>query len=195
MTQIDLFCRGDTARAEVNGQITTGSLGIPVVLHWGAEWDGLAKTVYFRNAQQEPLAVQVVVGENTTVPWEVLRYPGRLEISAEGISRDGSRVLHTRWMDCGSILEAGGSEKLEPPTPELAQQLLTKVEAAVQDLEQMARRVSGLEEPDTTLTKPGVAADAAAVGAAILPHWQGTQAEFDSITVKDAGTLYLIVED
>lgn len=133
MTKITVYCRGSYAAAKLEGQITTGMVGLPVELHWDAEWDGLAKALIFRNSQF-PDAEQwaaLAVGEEAAVPGTVLTQAGQLQVSAEGISRDGKRVLHTQWADCGKIRESGSTADFQEPEPSLVQQLMSRTDQAM----------------------------------------------------------------
>lgn len=172
MTSIILDCRGSYASAKVEGQITAGTVGLPVELHWDEEWDGLAKVLFFCNSlypDRESAAV-AAIDSIVTVPESVLLPGGWLRISAEGVSHDGKRVKHTQWADCGRILESGTTAELPEPEPNLVQQLLSLADQAVtlaREAKEQAGSGGGSAALDSTLTAAGKAAEAKAVGDAI----------------------------
>ena len=45
MTSIKLIVTGAAARAEVDGELTAGMVGIPVTIQYDSAWDGLTKTL------------------------------------------------------------------------------------------------------------------------------------------------------
>lgn len=190
MTTIKLYCRGSFAAAKTDGQITAGTVGLPVELHWDSAWDGMAKTLFFRNSLYPDGEQSIVLdmGEPVTVPGTVLAQSGQLYISAEGISRDGKRVLHTQWADCGKIRASGRLAERTETELSLEQQLRLLAEQAMalaQEAKELAGNGGGSVELDATLTLAGKAADAKATGDALE----------NAFTIQPQGTVKLLTEE
>lgn len=118
MTAINFSAKGAAATAEKIGILTAGMVGVPVTFSFDSAWDGLNIIAVFRCGGV--VKDRVLIGTNqTTVPWEVLKRKGLLEIGAEGRSADGSVVIPTVWAGVGQILP-GANASADPglePTP------------------------------------------------------------------------------
>ena len=111
MENIVLKVVGTKANAEYNGELTSGSVGIPVVIQYDESWSELSKFASFRVGSFQ--RTRENVGENTTVPWEVMRYPGKiLEIGVEGRDSTGGIVIPTVWASVKTIKQ--GANKSIP---------------------------------------------------------------------------------
>lgn len=111
MENIVLKVVGTKANAEYNGELTSGSVGIPVVIQYDESWSELSKFASFRVGSFQ--RTRENVGENTTVPWEVMRHPGKiLEIGVEGRDSTGGIVIPTVWASVKTIKQ--GANKSIP---------------------------------------------------------------------------------
>lgn len=114
MTKISIKVNGAAITATANGKITTGMVGVPVDIEYGDGWEGLSKVVVFRC---DGIARDRRTNElSTTVPWEVLRRPGKiLQVGIEGRNEDGSIVIPTIWADVATVQQ--GATPNIPGTP------------------------------------------------------------------------------
>ena len=82
--------------------ITSGSVGLPVKFTFDDEWDGLTKTVKFRNGNT---AAEVTLSTNEcAVPSTVLETPGGdLWIGVYGADANGKVAIPTIWGRAGHI--------------------------------------------------------------------------------------------
>lgn len=116
MIAINVKTQKTSITAEVNGLITSGMVGIPVSIEYDSSWQGLIKTAFFRNG--EFTRKQENVGTYTTIPWEVVRTTGILEIGLSGAKEDGSIVMPTVWCRVGTIKAGANSEIPAAPNPD-----------------------------------------------------------------------------
>ena len=119
----------ESIKIEVNGNIakvvgkpaviTAGTVGLPVEFTYDSDWDGLRKTASFK-ACTEHRSVDNI-GNETTVPWEVLQKPGaRLYVSVHGENEDCSIVIPTAWVSVCLIkpgADPGGDPSADPTQP------------------------------------------------------------------------------
>lgn len=116
MTNIYIKAKGSTLVATCDGKITSGTVGLPVVIEYDDEWRGLLKNISFRAGGI--VRVRKNVANETTVPWEILRKSGiPLEIGIEGRNEDGSIVFPTVWYSVGRILEGASGKIPAAPNP------------------------------------------------------------------------------
>lgn len=119
MTKIYLFCKGATARAKVEGQITAKAVGLPVEILWDADWEPLRRILKVRCGDVERSAE---LGSRRTgiIPWECLIAGQMLEIGLDGWDENGTLRIPTNWAKCEivrqSVADADG-EAAENPTP------------------------------------------------------------------------------
>ena len=117
MTQIQLKTNGASLTAKASGKITSGTVGMPVLIEYDDSWDGLTKTAMFRVSEFSRKRENI--GTYTTVPWEVLRIPGqRLEIGLEGRDANGEIVVPTVWASVGTVFRGASSGISAAPNPD-----------------------------------------------------------------------------
>lgn len=126
MTKIQLTLTGAQARAEVDGLLTAGMVGVPVTIDWDESWDGLVKTLVCRS--DGCVRTVLNVGNQTTVAPEVFRTerwaPNALYLGVEGRDTEGKLVIPSTFAYCGQILPgavAEGALSQEPENPAWAQ--------------------------------------------------------------------------
>ena len=119
MTKIYLFCKGATARAKVEGQITAKTVGLPVEILWDNDWEPLRRILKVRCGDVER-SVELGSRKTGIIPWECLIAGQMLEIGMDGWDDDGSLRIPTNWAKCEtvrqSVADADG-EAAENPTP------------------------------------------------------------------------------
>ena len=174
MTSIKLIVSGASARAEVDGLLTSGMVGIPVTITYDSAWDGLTKALVCRGGSV--IRTILDVGGMATVPHECMIANATLQIGVEGRNADGTLVIPTVWARCGLIC-SGANADADPstdPTLPVWAQIGEKV-GNLDDLNTDAKDnlVAAVNEAmekgggigiDTSLTVSGKAADAAVVG-------------------------------
>lgn len=181
MDGIKIEVTGNIARViERPARITSGTVGLPVEFTFDSHWENLSKTAVFRTGHVSKI-VESLESE-AVVPWELLMKPGAwLSIGVYGVNNDGSVATPTIWANVCVICEGVNPDGDVPAEPTLPvwQKLLnsvgnlfglkTKAKDNLVDAinEVYGIAVAGVVEPDTTLSVPGRAADAAAVGEAL----------------------------
>lgn len=113
MTSILLTVTGAEARAEVEGILTSGMVGVPVTIRCDGAWTGLTKNLVCRCGQCGPARTVAGVEDAAAVAPEALEAPKRLYLGLEGYNSDGSLVIPTTWADCGPI-EEGAAVDADP---------------------------------------------------------------------------------
>lgn len=177
MTDILIKVTGASITCTASGKITSGMVGLPVVIEYDESWMGLTKTAFFRVGNQ--VRKRNDIGTSTTVPWEILRTHGKtLDIGIEGRDADGNIVLPTTWCVVGHVYEGADGEIPAAPNPD-GVDFPTGGGATIDDSQisttttWSSKKISdeigsggggSSVELDTTLTKEGMAADAKAVG-------------------------------
>ena len=142
MTTIHLTVRGAHVEARLDGPLTSGMAGLPVVISYDSSWEGLTKTLYCRNSMGKTAFDQVYtlanIGSHATVAPEVMQAHRNLYLGIQGHNPDGTLVVPTIWANCGLIQPGaeGSGEESQAATPEVWQQL--------------ASQIGTLEELDTT---------------------------------------------
>ena len=120
MTSIKLIVNGAKVRAEVDGILTSGSVGIPVAIQYDSIWDNLTKTLVCTSGKFGPSGTpKAIININTaaTVAHEALIANNHLYLGIEGRNADGSLVICTAWADCGTVLpgvDAGADPSAQP---------------------------------------------------------------------------------
>ena len=122
MTKIQLTLTGAQARAEVEGILTAGMVGVPVTITWDESWNGLVKTLVCRS--DGCVRTILNVGSQATVAPEVFRTerwaPNALYLGVEGRDGEGKLVIPSTFAYCGQILPgavAEGAVSQEPENP------------------------------------------------------------------------------
>ena len=113
MTRINLTVTGASARAEVDGLLTSGMVGIPVAITYDSAWDGLTKALVCRGGSV--IRTILDVGDAATVPHECMIANATLQIGVEGRNADGTLVIPTVWARCGLIC-SGANAEADPST-------------------------------------------------------------------------------
>ena len=117
MTSITIKTNGSSITATADGKITSGMVGVPVEIEYDTSWAGLTKTAFFRLGNQ--VRKRDAVGENTTVPWEILRNHGKpLEIGIEGRDAYGNIVMPTVWASVATVYQGASGEIPAAPNPD-----------------------------------------------------------------------------
>lgn len=104
-----------------------------VVLLFNEDWDGLTKIVTFDNGENsKPLIVDNTrTIATTTIPWELLTYPGTIRVSVAG-AKNNLIVLPTQFSILGKVKKGSTTEYPPgtddpPPTPDFADQMLALI--------------------------------------------------------------------
>ena len=113
MTSIKLIVTGASARAEVDGLLTSGMVGIPVTITYDSAWDGLTKAVVCRAGSIVKTILNV--RGTATVAHECMVPNQTLFIGIEGRNADGTLVIPTIWARCGLIC-SGANAEADPST-------------------------------------------------------------------------------
>lgn len=127
MTNIKLIVNGAKARAEVDGILTSSSIGIPVAIQYDSTWDGLTKNLVCTSGKWGPTGKPrtiLNIESSAAVAHEVMIADNHLYIGVEGRSADGALVICTVWADCGTIfpgVEANADPSVQPTLPIWAQ--------------------------------------------------------------------------
>lgn len=117
MIEIVVKVFGSSITASANGKITSGMVGLPVIIEYDDSWDGLTKAAFFRVGGK--IRKRNNIGTTTTVPWEILRTHGNtLDIGIEGRDADGNIVLPTTWFVVGRVYEGSDGEIPAAPNPD-----------------------------------------------------------------------------
>ena len=133
MTTIKLTVSGAHVVAACDGPLTSGMVGLRVVISYDESWEGLSKTLVCRNSMGNTAFDQVYIvaniGSRATVAPEVMVAQRHLYLGIEGYTREGNLVMPTIWADCGLIqpgAESNGAESQET-TPEIWMQLESQI--------------------------------------------------------------------
>ena len=111
MTSIKLIVTGASARAEVDGLLTSGMVGIPVTIVCDGAWDGLTKSMVCRAGHIVKTILNV--GGTATVAHECMVTNQTLFIGIEGRNADGTLVIPTIWARCG-LISPGATTDADP---------------------------------------------------------------------------------
>lgn len=129
MTSIKLIVTGAKVRANVDGLLTSGMVGIPVTIEYDGAWKGLTKNLVCRSGQWYGGAggetrTILNIGARATVAQEVLIGDKNLYLGIEGYNADGTLVIPTVWADCGKVhpgAQSGKDYAAKPTLPVYAQ--------------------------------------------------------------------------
>ena len=145
-----------STRAVIRSQepLTVGLQGAKVQFSFGQDWKDLTKTAVFR--QGEVVRTVANVGQEATIPWEVLTVPGvPVEIGIYGIGQ--GKAIPTLWTTTQPV-RPGADPQGDPskePTPGLWEQMqsqLSAMEEAVTEVQEQPRSliVTVIPQPDGT---------------------------------------------
>lgn len=179
MTSIKLIVSGASARAEVDGLLTSGMVGIPVTIVCDGAWDGLTKSMVCRAGHIVKTILNV--GNTATVAHECMVPNQTLYIGIEGRNADGTLVIPTVWAPCGLIF-SGATSDADPsadPTLPVWAQIGEKV-GNLDDLNTEAKDnlVAAINEAMTKVTETDPT----------VPAW-AKQPEKPSYTAYEVGAL------
>lgn len=133
MTTIKLTVSGAHAVAQPDGPLTSGMVGLPVVISYDKSWDGLTKTLVCRSSMGKTafdlVYILANIGTQATVAPEVMLAHRHLYLGIEGRTADGTLVVPTVWADCGMIQPGaeGSGEVSQEATPEVWVQLASQI--------------------------------------------------------------------
>lgn len=117
MTNIQITVTGARVEAALDGLLTGGMKGVPVVFTFDESWDELEKTALFRAGGSTFVCP---VTEEMTVPWEVLQKAGcTLLVGLYGLSADGTVATPTLWASVGQIQPGADPEGTPAAAPTL----------------------------------------------------------------------------
>lgn len=152
-----IYVQKTQARAELDAPLTSGSVGREVEFRFSDDWAGLTKTAVFETIDYRESS-PVPDSGTAAIPKDVLAFPGyRLRIGVVGKSTDGAIVIPTVYADCGAIETGASTAPMgPPPTPGQYEQLQAQIDALREEFKSV--------ELDSSLSQPGQAADAKAVG-------------------------------
>jgi hypothetical protein len=130
---------GRAARVKVTEPITTGSVGMPVVLDLSNDFDGLAVIACFEAG--EAAADMAYFGDPLVVPSQCLGVVGvNLHVGVYGRDGEGNIVIPTIWVDCGPVREGVLPSGVDPAQPE--PDWTAQVQAAAQEAKDTAERLA-----------------------------------------------------
>lgn len=184
---LTFYFNGVEGTMKVPQVLTSGMVGKKLLLEFSPEWEDLVKTVVFSNGT---VTRDVVFSGNpVTIPAEVLEEPLKtLEVGVYGLGSGGEPVIPTVRAQ-GPVIHPGVKPSGDPstdPTLPVWGQILAQLgdmsdlstqtrENLVAAINEVLRRLEAVEEMDETLTLPGVAADAKAVGDALRSLKEGLE--------------------
>lgn len=120
MTTIQLTLTGPEAKAQVDGVLTAGMVGVPVTIVYDQAWEGLAKTLVCKGGGKTRKLYNV--GTGAVVAPEVLacrRWEDNgLYLGVEGRDAEGELVMPSTFAYCGEILPGAQSTCPESDQPE-----------------------------------------------------------------------------
>ena len=130
---IRIKANGTRAKIEETERLTTGRVGLPILLEFSNEWDGLQKTVVC-TAGNVTKDIAVIDDTELTVPHECLTTANtHLHIGVYGALPSGKIVIPTIYADAGNIYpgaDPSGDEEHQP-TPSVVAQILEAANNAV----------------------------------------------------------------
>lgn len=206
MTTINAKVTKTECLLQMDGELTSGMVGVPISFEFTPEWKELKKTAVFYAGTVK--RDRINIERSTTVPAEVLQKSmENLYVGIYGYREDGTIVIPTVMAKVGMILRGAnpsGDPGVDPNLP-----IWADLERRVSDLEEgcgdaAVKSVNGITPDengnveiklpegsgssvtiDPTLTKSGQAADAKAVGDALaelekkIPEQSGSPELFD----------------
>ena len=148
MTEVFLEFSGANAKAQREGILTSGMVGVPVHLAFDSAWDGLSVTLVFEGSG---VTKDVVLnGEMECIlPWEVLVQSGtKVKAGAEGRDVNGELVLPSVMTVIGKTFlgaDPEGDESTDPTLPVWAQiqQDIGEISLALDELHEYAQSFGG----------------------------------------------------
>lgn len=176
--------------------ITSGSVNVyQVRFQFDSDWDGLEKVAVFR-AGKESVSVELMDGEECTVPWEVTTHNdvgSELIIGVCGV-KDGAVVLPTIWARAGKIQPGARlGPSAMPPTPSLTEQALLEIAGERKKAEDAAQKAEDAAKRAEDAAAGGGAGGTGNVSSEEIASIKVLdRAEYEALAEKSPDTLYLI---
>lgn len=136
MTSVRISLHGACARPHVDGILTEGAVGIPILIEADSDWAGLTRRVVFGGIYPPVYAIEI---EGVVrIPSAALIRGKRLEIGIIGMNSDGSIVIPAVYADCGIVKASPAGT--QPPDPEAeALPLIDQILLKAANAERLAR--------------------------------------------------------
>lgn len=146
MARIILNIIDAAASAHIEGKLTAGAVGVPIVVNIsGEQWDGLAPKLIARCGD---LAVPMVIAAGeATMPHECLIAGATPELAVDGWDDAGTMRIPTMWAKLGYVYNSAADANLTPPTPptpDMEQQILAAAQEAVSTANEADRKAQGV---------------------------------------------------
>lgn len=187
MTNIKLVVNGSKVRAEVEGILTSGSVGIPVTIQYDNTWDGLTKNLVCTSGKWGPTGKPRTIANidtTATVAHEVMIADNQLYLAVEGRNEEGTIVIPTIWADCGKIYP--GASVSADPSAKPTLPIWAQLEHQIEDLKENGSLNNGNTDSDCAYTLP--VATAETLGG-VMPA-KKTEAMTQTVGVDANGRLY-----
>ena len=140
MTSILLSVNGAQAWASTTGPLTSGMVGIPVIMEYDEAWNGLRKNLVCRCSPwgSDSGDSRAILNVETTsvVAHEVMKAGMYLWLGVEGFRDDGTLVIPTTWAMCGKIQHGANTAEDPSADPELS--VWNQLQAEIQQIKQDA---------------------------------------------------------
>ena len=128
---------GRKAEAEVDGLLTSGSVGIPIEVELSEDFDGLTTFLCYRAGE---VKADHAITESMTVPPQVLATHGvLLYVGVYACDSENNVIIPTVWADCGRIRMGATLSGVDPLEP--APSWVADVQAAATKAEEVAQSV------------------------------------------------------
>lgn len=125
-----------STRAVIRSQepLTVGLRGAKVRFAFGGDWENLGKTAVFR--QGEKTVTVADIGQEVTIPWEVLTMAGvPVQIGVYGMNASGTVAIPTLWVSTEPVQP--GADPEGDPTTEYTQPFWEQILQKTGTLEQL----------------------------------------------------------
>lgn len=117
------------------------------------EWSDCDKIVTFRGADGRAIAIQDNGEEaGVTIPWEVLRCPGKVYVGVVGYKGTVQKLATTGLYDRNTFIvlpESFGLQEAMTPTPDVYQKLLQVIDQFNNNLEETQEAIGDIANLDT----------------------------------------------
>ena len=178
MTSITLRINGASACASVTGPLTSGMVGIPVIIEYDESWNGLSKNLVCRCSPEGPDSgesrVILNARNSAVVAHEVMKPDMYLYLGVEGFNENGKLVVPTTWAMCGRIRHGANADGDLSAAPELP--VWNQLQVQIEQIKQDAITQEQVDDIQADVQAARSAAEAAAqraeeaVGNGITPH-------------------------
>lgn len=124
--------------------LTSGSVGVKIQFEFSSEWEGLIKTVCFKNDQAELTSLRLE-DDSIEIPPETVAEPNTvLAVGVYGESADGQLVIPTVYASLG-LVERGAKKTGRPPMPR-TRDWTTDIETEVKKAVKLAENVQRMAD-------------------------------------------------